>query len=75
MKSMGLSWANSWDTYERDMETLVFSVADQEGNEIVTVIVTGSVCVTVPGISPFYAPVYPQVSVQASPVLVPVRAQ
>lgn len=71
MKSMGLSWANSWDRYERDIETLVFSVADQEGNEIITVIVTGSVCVTIPGISPFYPPV----SVQASPVPVPVRTQ
>lgn len=42
---MGLSWANSWDTYERDIETLEFSIADQEGDEIITMIVPGSVCV------------------------------
>lgn len=59
---MDLSEVNNWDTYERDFETLQFSIVDQEGKEIIKMIVAQ--CVTVFGISLFFPffPIYPLVA-------------
>lgn len=66
---------NNWDTYERDFETLEFSVADQKGKEIIIRIVTHCVCDTIWHSALFLPWFIPVELIQASLVLAPVRVQ
>lgn len=68
---------NNWDTFERDFETLEFSVVDQEGKEIIIMIVIQCVCNGIWHLPLFssFSPFIPLWLMQASSALALVRAQ